>query len=132
MSDDPHKPIQFDQDAYEDYARKMDQFAYGPTTTYFEQLISKGIDLPAPDALSDADIGKRLWEVTAGLASLRVYLEGTDHLSDRDLYATLWSHHLRGETPAIDEIGFTTRMDIVSCEDEDEGHLFLKHYADVE
>src|SRR5262245_55301691 len=101
MPHDPRRPVQFDRGAYEDYARKMDQFVYGPTTTYFEQLISKGIELPAPDAISDADIDKKLWEVMAGLTSMRVYLDCTDHLSDRELYATLWSRHLRGETPAI-------------------------------
>src|SRR5829696_3251876 len=94
--------------SYEEYARKMDLFMDGPTTTYFQQLLDAGIQLPEPDAVSDADIRTKLWEVLAGLDKIRAYLEQTNHLSDRELYAKLWHDTLRGETPAIDEIGFTS------------------------
>ena len=115
---------------YKDYARKMDQFVYGPTTTYFEQLVADGIELPEPDAISDADISRKLWEVIAGLAERRVMLDCSDHLNDREMYEALWKDHLRGETPAIDEIGFTSHIDLVSCQDDDHGFLYFKYYAD--
>ena len=60
---------------YKEYARKMDQFVYGPTTTYFEQLVADGIELPEPGAISDAEISRKLWEVIAGLAQRRVMLD---------------------------------------------------------
>jgi hypothetical protein len=115
---------------YEEYARKMDQFVYGPTTTYFEQLIADGIELPEPDAVSDADISRKLWEVIAGLAARRVMLNYSDHLNDREMYAALWHDRLRGETPAIDEIGFTSHIDLADALDEDNGLAYFKYYAD--
>ena len=104
----PEKPRPtFDEASYREYARKMQQFESGPTTTHFEQLTAAGIQLPEPEAVADADVRRKLWEVIAGLASLRVYLDQTDHLSDRELYTKLWHDILREQTPAIDEIGFS-------------------------
>jgi hypothetical protein len=118
-------------DSYEEYARKMDLFMDGPTTTYFEQLQNAGIQLPEPDSVSDADIRTKLWEVIAGLEKLRAFLESTNHLSDRELYAKLWHETLRGETPAIDEIGFRSHLDLVRAgEDDADTALYLKYYAD--
>ena len=120
------------KDSYEEYARKMDLFMDGPTTTYFEQLRGAGIELPEPDSVSDADIRTKLWEVIAGLERLRVFLEHTNHLSDRELYAKLWHELLREETPAIDEIGFRTHMAVARIGGDDaETLLYLKYYADA-
>jgi hypothetical protein len=130
MADETRKPFQFDN--YEDYARKMDAFVYGPTTTYFEQLVADGIALPAPDAINDADIQKKLWEVIARLAERLVFLDHTDHLTDRELYSALWTNHLRGETPVSNDVGFSTTIEIVTTMDDDNGYLFFKHYADDE
>jgi hypothetical protein len=119
------------KDSYQEYARKMDLIMNGPTTTYFQQLLDAGIQLPEPDAVSDADIRTKLWEVLAGLDKLRAFLEQTNHLSDRELYAKLWHDTLRGETPAIDEIGFTSHLGpLRPGEDDADTALFLKYYAD--
>ncbi|MEO6064793.1 MAG: hypothetical protein ABIP49_03295, partial [Lysobacterales bacterium] len=118
-------------DSYEEYARKMDLFMDGPTTTYFQQLLDAGVQLPEPDSVSEADIRTRLWEVIAGLEKLRAFLEHTNHLSDRELYAKLWRETLRSETPAIDEIGFASHLDLVRHgEDAADTALHLKYYAD--
>ena len=119
------------KESYEEYARKMDLFMDGPTTTYFEQLRGAGIELPEPEAVSDADIRTKLWEVIAGLEKLRAFFEQTNHLSDRELYAKLWYETLRGETPAIDEIGFTADLGLLRPgEDDADTTLYLKYYAD--
>lgn len=118
------------KDSYAEYARKMDLFMDGPTTTYFEQLREAGIQLPEPDSVSDTDIRTTLWEVIAGLEKLRVFLERTNHLGDRELYARLWQEALREETPAIDEIGFNSNLDLAPIGDEAETVLWLKYYAD--
>ena len=119
------------KDTYEDYARKMDLFMDGPTTTYFQQLRDAGIELPEPDSVPDADIRTKLWEVIAGLEKLRVFLDFTNHLNDRELYAKLWHDTLRRETPAIDQIGFRSHLDLVSVDGDDaEAFVYLKFYAD--
>ena len=64
----------------------MRLFEDGPTTTNFQQLVDRGIELPAPDDLAIADVTTKLWEVINGLAQLRVYLDCTDHLTDAELY----------------------------------------------
>ena len=119
------------RDRYEDYARKMDLFMDGPTTTLFQQLTDAGIQLPEPDSIADSDIRTKLWEVIAGLEKLRAFLEHTNHLNDRELYSKLWRDTLRGETPAIDEIGFRSHLDLTSLDGDDaEALLYLKYYAD--
>jgi hypothetical protein len=120
-----------DDESYKEYARKMDLFMDGPTTTNFEQLTAAGIQLPEPDAVAEAGLRTKLWEVIAGLAELRVYLDQTDHLSDRELYAKLWHETLRVETAAIDEIGFSSHVSLLQPDGvEPDTSLFLKYYAD--
>ncbi len=99
---------------YQEFARKMALFEDGPRTTRFEQLIAAGIELPDPDAITDADVRSKLWQVLAELAEWRTFLDETDHLSDRELYATLWRDVLRADVPAIDEIGFNHCVDLLS------------------
>jgi hypothetical protein len=131
MSEPENPAPKIDEAAYKEYARKMDLFMDGPTTTYFQQLLDAGIQLPEPDAISDADIRTKLWEVLAGLDKLRAYLDDTNHLSDRDLYAKLWHDTLRAETAAIDEIGFTSHLALVRWgEDDADRVVYLKYYAD--
>ena len=117
-------------DEYRDFVRKMELFENGPTTTNFAQLIAQGIQLPDPESIGDADISAKLWEVIVGLSRLRVYLDQTDHLGDRELYATLWRDVLRTDTSAIDEIGFNTHVALLSSGSEEETEVYLRYYAD--
>jgi hypothetical protein len=118
-------------DSYAEYERKMLLFENGPTTTNFQQLIDKGVELPEPDSVSDTEIRSKLWEVLAGLHALRVYLDHTDHLSDRELYVKLWNDTLRCEVPAIDEIGFNSHVQVLLCSGEEpETSLYLRYFAD--
>ncbi len=80
-------------------------FEDGPTTTNYQRLVEKGLELPEPDSITDGDLTTKLWEVLSGLAEMRVYLEDTDRLSDRELCAKLYHDVLRIEVPAIDDIG---------------------------
>lgn len=129
MSSDDTRQV-FNEASYREYERKMIQFEEGPTTTYFEQLQTDGIKLPEPDAVPDAEIRTKLWEVLAGMAARRIRLDHTDHLSDRALYATLWHDLLRGETPAIDEIGFTSHIGLMPDGVEPDTSFYLRYYAD--
>lgn len=94
-----------DDDSYREYARKMDLFMDGPTTTSFEQLTAAGVELPPPDSIAVDNIQVTLWEVLAALAERRTYLDLTGHLSDSELYAKLWNDVLREEVPSSTKSG---------------------------
>jgi hypothetical protein len=100
MEDDANAKPSWDADAYSEYERKMRLFEEGPTTTNFEQLLTRGIELPEPDSIPDEQINVKLWEVINALAEIRVFLDYTDHLSDRELYSRLWHRVLRVDTRA--------------------------------
>ena len=72
-----------------------------PITTDFELLTRDGLDLPPPGSLADDQLTAKLWEVIRHLAARRTFLERTDHLSDRELYARLWYQALRAEHPDL-------------------------------
>ena len=104
-----------------------------PWTTNFKQLEEAGMELPAPETLNDEQLTKKLWEVIRGLALLRVFLEDTDHLSDRELYTELWSDMLREEVKAMppDPDGAYHLSPLGGCSEEDI-QLQMKYYADDE
>jgi len=104
-----------------------------PWTTNFKQLEEAGIELPAPESLNDEQLTKRLWEVIHALALLRVFLDETDHLSDRELYTKLWTDMLREEVKAMssDPDGAYHLSPLGGCSDEDL-QLQMKYYADEE
>jgi hypothetical protein len=58
----------------------------GGTTTLLAEPQRIGIEVPSPAALSDEAPTDRLREIIHALASLRVFLERTNLLSDRALY----------------------------------------------
>ena len=88
--------------------------------------------MPDPDAIADADVRSKLWQVLAELAKWRTFLDETNHLSGRELYATLWRDVLRADVPAIDEVGFNHCVDLLSNGGDEETRLYLTYYADDE
>jgi hypothetical protein len=102
-----------------------------PWTTHFQQLENAGVLLPSPDSLKDEELTAKLWEVIQKLALLQVFIEQTDHLSDRELYTHLWTDSLREETKALPlaENSACHIQMLGSCSEED-NQLYLKYYAD--
>ncbi len=115
----------------EQFWEQVVDYEKAPWTTNFKQLEEAGMELPAPETLSDEQLTKKLWEVIHGLALLRVFLDDTDHLSDRELYTELWSDILREEVKAVplDEDGAYHVSPLGGCSEEDI-QLQMKYYAD--
>jgi hypothetical protein len=97
----------------------------------FDVLARRGLDLPPPEQLDDAQLIAKLWDVIHAMADVGIVLEFTDHLSDRELYGYLCSDVLR-EPIQIDEddIEATWHIDLTGSGAEDDTQIFLKYYAD--
>ena len=97
----------------------------------FERLESKNVLLTAPEEMNDADLHARLWDVIHEMARMGYYISSTDHLSDRQLYALLWSDILRRPVCVNpDPANVSCHIDILGgCSDEDL-MIRLKYYAD--
>ena len=87
----------------------------------------------APEALDDEQLARKLGELIQRLALMRIFLDETDHLSDRELYTLLWSDMLHEETKAVtlDEDSACHMSPLGGCSEED-AQLYLKYYADEE
>ena len=98
------------------------------TTDLITELKAIGVDLPEPDTLDDAALHKALWRVIDALASLQVFLHGTDHLSDRQLCTQLLREVLPEEMDALDGgEGSAWHLDVLGSHNTE---LYLKYYAD--
>ncbi len=102
-----------------------------PWTTHFQQLDKAGVSLPPPDSLKDEELTAKLWEVIQKLALLHVFIEQTDHLSDRELYTHLWTDSLREETKALPMAANSAHhIQMLGSVSEEDNLLYLKYYAD--
>lgn len=104
-----------------------------PLTTSFDLLTQAGVDLPTPEALDDAQLSAKLWEVIRGMAMLRMFLYSTNHLSDRELYEELWHEVLRDEHPAMPMDEYSAwHIDLLGSGSTEDTQLWLRYYADEE
>lgn len=109
------------------------EFESAPLTTDFDRLVKAGVALPEPESLDDASLGTTLWDVIHALARMRVFLEDTNHLTDRELYTHLWHRSLRDEIPQqSDEDESVSYMQVLGADSEEGAYLYLKFYADEE
>jgi len=115
----------------EAFWKEVVEYEEAPWTTNFRQLESAGVSLPPPDSLNDQELTEKLWEVIHALVLLRVFIDQTDHLSDRELYSQLWVDCLREETKQLmPSPGAAWHIPMLgSCSDED-NRLYLMYYAD--
>lgn len=102
-----------------------------PWTTHFQQLEDAGVSLPPADSLNDQELTAKLWELIQKLALLHVFIEQTDHLSDRELYTYLCTDALREETKAMPLVANSAyHIQLLSSGSEEDNLLYLKYYAD--
>lgn len=95
-----------------------------------EMMQRKGVCLLPPDEHTDDSIGAGLWEMLHELDCLGFYVEHTDHLSDRELYLTLWRDILR-EPAMLSEDGDTSVWyhDFSGCGTAESEQVRLRFYA---
>ena len=96
-------------------------------------LRAKGMSIPDETELDDQALHAKLWEIIHAMAALGMYLESTDHLSDRELYRYLITDALREET-VLSEPGSGGGWHISpigGCSEED-NEIYLRYYADDE
>jgi hypothetical protein len=95
-----------------------------------ETLRSAGRTFPEPDSLTEAELSTHLWDLITELSRLRIFLEFTDHLNDRELYAFVWK---QASSPMFftpdDPYSATHVSPIGGCSEED-NEVWLRYYAD--
>jgi hypothetical protein len=98
-------------------------------------LQRRGVDLPPPEMLADAQLPGKLHEILHALAADHTYLLHTDHLSDRELYEDLWYDTLDEAMPAL-PAHFATAgnciIDMVGSGSDEDMRIYLTYYADEE
>ena len=126
------KPGEAESENMDRWFRHLDACESGPWTTEFQLLTDAGVHLPEPESLDDEALTSKLWEVIRELATMRVFLSETDHLSDRQLYTRLWGRMLREDVPLVPlSPGSASHLRAIGTSDED-NNLYLKYYADEE
>jgi hypothetical protein len=115
----------------EGFWKYLVDYEEAPWTTNFQQLENAGVLLPSPDSLKDEEVTAKLWEIIQKLSLLQVFIEQTDHLSDRELYTHLWSDSLREETKALPlAANSACHIQLLSGGSDEDNLLYLKYYAD--
>jgi hypothetical protein len=111
--------------------KRVIAFEHATEVQPFEVLVLSGVSLPPPEDLDDVELTVKLWEVIRRLAFLGMYLFFTDHLSDRQLYARLWTDVLREPAELQpDDPDVACDVDLTEPGSEEGILLYLRYYAD--
>jgi len=117
-------------DVQEHFWRNVVDFETSGSTDLATELKAIGVELSDGDELDDVALHEALWRIIEGLARLRVFLDQTDHLSDRELHSELVRELLPEEMPALDvDENSAWHIDVLGY---DKPELYLKYYADEE
>ena len=120
-------------DLEEEFLKHILEFETADQITLRQWLENAGLEVPAPDELSDEQLGPKLWEVISRMASLGAYLHNTDHLSDRDLYVYLYHDALSEPTVLFPENpGFVYGIDLLGSGSDEDTELYMRYFADEE
>jgi hypothetical protein len=96
-------------------------------------LEERGVALPAAETLSDEELHDSLWKLIRAMADIGMFLESTDHLSDRQLYEHLTKECLLARTfLAPDNVTFGQHIDIIGGFSDDDIRIYLTYYANEE
>jgi hypothetical protein len=98
----------------------------------FDALTRDGFELPPPEKLDNAALTAKLRDLISVLAACRLFLHSTDHMSDRELYAWLWSDGLREELMGFGLPMGNCHLDVLGACREEDIILQMRYYADEE
>jgi len=117
----------------EQFLEQVLDFENAPMVTHREQLTRDGVMLPAPDELNDDELALKLIEVIHTFAARRIFLDGTNHLSDRELYTQLCEDVMDEMTPDFPaDSEMNCHIDLITNGDEEGLQYYLRYYADEE
>ena len=94
-----------------------------------EALTRDGFSLPPAEELDEEALAGKLWELIAELARRRLFLERTDHLSDRELYIWLCNQALREEMMGFGLPFGQCHLDVLGCCTEEDLITGMRYYA---
>lgn len=120
------------EDVEAQFKNYVEDFEQAKEEQPFNVLLDSGIALPPPNELSETELSAKLWEVINALSLMAIYLECTDHLSDRELYTLLWDDVLREEIviQSGDLKHMNCHIDMIGSGSEADNDIYLKYYAD--
>ena len=93
-------------------------------------LRREGVHMLPPDELTDESVPGHLWELLHNLACRGFYVQHTDHLTDRELYAEIWEHGLTDLSllPGRCQTGGWFH-DVLGSGGMDDEEIYLSYYA---
>lgn len=119
-------------DSFEAWKRGVDAIESGPSMPLCDILQQQRNFTPTPLAhLEDSGtLSEELWLLIYALASMRVFLDDTNHLSDRELYERLLNKLLLEDSILIPEgSGWNCRFSVCDLSDQYQD-CYLRYYAD--
>ena len=120
-------------EVHEQFLSNILAYENAPISCLFDALVKDGVELPDPADLDDAALHEKLWEVIRALAARSVFLDRTDHLSDRELYEDLWNDLLREPGPVMPPgSGWINHLDILGGCSEEDMQISLRFYESEE
>jgi hypothetical protein len=117
----------------DDYLERLDAFLddVDEGTIPLELLAERGLAMPPDAELNDEELHERLWQVIRGAAEFGLYLESTDHLSDRELYRYLRDDALLVPTFLMPDDPYSaTHVSPIGGFGDDDIVIYLRYYAD--
>ena len=124
-----------DRDDGLEYLQKLDDWLENDEGGVIpaELLQQRGIAMPSEGDLDDGALHAALWSLIRGMAEIGVFVESTDHLSDRELYRHLATESLVQPTfLSPDDPAFADHLDIIGGCSSDDLRIYLTYYADEE
>lgn len=128
--EDPDGGDEVPEEIRAQFEAQVEAYHRAKPVVLLDVLREGGYAVVAPGQLTDEDLPEAISRLAEGLALLRVYLECTDHLSDRRLYEKLVNDALLEEVVIFpkDPCG-GVHLDMVDDADSD---TYLRYYADDE